>query len=104
MTDWIKWHKDYDDPESSLSQRLAVVRKRIAEVLDRAPAGAIRVASMCAGEGRDLLGVLESHPRGRDVSGRLVEFDPRLADQARSVAPATIEILCANAGESDAYA
>jgi hypothetical protein len=104
MTDWIKWHKDYDDPESSLSQRLAVVRKRIAEALDRSPAGAIRVVSMCAGDGRDLLGVLQSHPRAGDVVGRLVEFDPRLADQARSAAPSTIEVVCADAGESDAYA
>ena len=104
MTDWVQWHKDYDDPDSSLSARLAVVRKRIAEALDRAPAGAIRVASMCAGEGRDLLGVLPGHPRAGDVSGRLVELNPQLAERARAAAPSSIEVLCADAGNSDAYA
>ncbi len=104
MTDWIQWHKDYDDPDSSLSARLAVVRKRIAEALNRAPAGAIRVASMCAGEGRDLLGALPHHPRAGDVSGRLVELNPQLAEQERAAAPSSIEVLCADAGNSDAYA
>jgi hypothetical protein len=103
MTDWIQWHENYKDPDSVLSQRLVAVRNRIAEALDRFPAGPIRVASMCAGDGRDLLGVLQSHPRAGDVSGRLVEWDPRLAERARAAAPSTIEVLCADAGNSDAY-
>lgn len=101
--DWMKWHENYDDPDSALSRRLAAVRKRIAEVLDRSPAGPIRVASMCAGDGRDILGVLPSHPRAGDVSGRLVELDQRLAERARALAPSTLEIVCDDAGNSDAY-
>jgi len=103
MADWVQWHEEYSDPDSSRSRRLATVRKRIAEALDRFPAGSIRVASMCAGDGRDLLGVLQSHPRAGDVSGRLVELDPRLAERARAAAPSTIEVRRADAGESDAY-
>ena len=103
MTDWAQWHQDYNNPDSYISQRLKIVQKRIAEALDRAPAGTIRVASMCAGEGRDLLGVLESHPRARDVVGQLVELDERLADRARASAPSAIEVLCRDAGTSDAY-
>ena len=103
MTDWLQWHEQYDDPDSVRSQRLTVVRKRIAEALDRCQAGAIRVASMCAGDGRDILGVLQTHPRAHDVSGRLVELDPRLAERARLSAPAGIEIVCGDAGNSDSY-
>src|SRR5512142_175030 len=103
MTDWVQWHGGYNDPDSALSRRLQVVRGRIAEALDRAPAGSIRVASMCAGDGRDLLPVLQNHPRGRDVSGRLVELDPRLAERARASAPEAIEVVCGDAGSSDAY-
>lgn len=101
--DWIHWHEDYNDPDSALSRRLQVVRTRIAEALDRFPAGPIRVASMCAGDGRDLLAVLPNHPRAGDVTGRLVELDPRLVERARAVAPAAIEIVCGDAGRSDAY-
>jgi hypothetical protein len=103
MTDWVQWHEGYSNSDSTLSQRLKVVRRRIAEAFDRSPAGAIRVASMCAGDGRDILSVLESHPRARDVSGRLVEWDRRLVERARVSAPSTIEVVCADAGHSDAY-
>lgn len=101
--DWMQWHTSYENPDSSLSQRLEIVRKRIAQALDRSPAGPIRVASMCAGDGRDLLGVLQNHPRAEDVSGRLVELNPQLTERARTAAPPAIEVLCSDAGNSDAY-
>ena len=103
MINWVQWHENYTDLNSSQAQRLAVVRKRIAEALARCPAGAIRFASICAGDGRDILGVLQTHPRGRDVSGRLVELDPRLVERARLSAPARMEVICGDAGNSDAY-
>ncbi len=103
MTDWMQWHEKYNNADRELVQRLVIVRQRIAEALDRSPAGSIRVASMCAGDGRDLLGVLSNHPRAGDVSGRLVELDPRLVERARAGAPAGIEVVCSDAGTSDAY-
>ena len=84
--DWGAWHDAYDDPGSSLAQRLAVVQARIAAALDVAPPGPLRAVSMCAGQGRDLIPVLASHPRGRDVTARLVELDPALAATARRAA------------------
>jgi len=81
--DWRAWHDAYDDPGSSLAQRLGVVQTRIAAALDAAPPGPLRAVSMCAGQGRDLIPVLASHPRGRDVTARLVELDPGLAGAAR---------------------
>ncbi len=100
---WLEWHDKYDQPDSSLARRLAVVRVRIAQALQRRPAGPIRVLSMCAGDGRDLLGVLRTHARSADVSARLVELDAVLAQRARAAAPPRIEIVCADAGQSDAY-
>ena len=75
--DWREWHTAYDG-DTPLTQRLAIVQARIADALDAAPPGPIRVISMCAGQGRDLLGVLADHPRRADVRARLVELDGEL--------------------------
>lgn len=81
--DWHAWHEAYDDRDSDLSRRLEVVRERIARILDAAPPGEIKVLSICAGQGRDLFGALEGHPRRGDVRALLVELDPRNAAAAR---------------------
>lgn len=73
--DWFAWHRPYDDPDSDLRRRLAAVQGFIAEALTRQPPGRIRVVSVCAGQARDLLGVLRDHRRRHDVEGRLVELD-----------------------------
>ena len=82
--DWWAWHEPYDDPASPLSQRLRLVQRRIRDALDEAPAGPVRTVSLCAGQGRDLLGVLVDHPRRHDVTARLVELDPRNVAAARA--------------------
>lgn len=86
--DWFGWHDRYDRPDSMLSRRLALVQEQVTQALDRAPDGPVRAISMCAGQGRDLLGVLEDHPRRSSVSARLVELDPRNASEARARASA----------------
>jgi hypothetical protein len=74
--DWQRWHEAYDE-DSSLARRLVVVQGRIRELLDRAQPGPIRVVSLCAGQGRDLLPVVAAHPRREHVHARLVELDQR---------------------------
>jgi hypothetical protein len=74
--DWVRWHDAYDDPASGLSTRLALVQAHLSAALATTPAGPIRLVSLCAGQGRDVLGVLPSHPRRDDVSALLVELDP----------------------------
>jgi hypothetical protein len=86
--DWFEWHDLYNT-DAKLQQRLEIVRKYIAYSLDASPAGAIRVVSVCAGDGRDLLGALANHPRTQDVYARLVELNPQLVERGR----ATIESL-----------
>lgn len=95
--DWATWHRTYDDPASSLSKRLAVVQRHVRDAVD---GGARRVLSLCAGEGRDVLGVLAGHPAAGEVTGRLVELDPRLAAVARALAPPGIEVVEADAGDT----
>jgi hypothetical protein len=105
---WKRWHEVYDDPESSLSHRVAVVRRRLAEALTRTAPGPIRLVSMCAGQGRDVIPVLASHPRGPDVTARLVELDHDLAATARAAAAAAglgqVEVVAGDASVTTAYA
>ena len=86
--DWFEWHDLYNT-EAKLQQRLQIVREYISYSLDASPPGIIRVVSVCAGDGRDLLGTLENHPRAKDVHARLVELNPLLVERGR----ATIESL-----------
>ncbi len=106
MSEWVEWHEGYR-PGSQLAQRLRVVQDLIRGALDGCAPGPIRVISMCAGDGRDLLGVLEEHPRRDDVRARLVELDPELAARGRAraagVSP-SLEVVNADASFTNAYA
>jgi hypothetical protein len=106
--DWRNWQDRYDSPDSLLARRLVTVQERIRLALDGCPPGPLRVVSLCAGQGRDLLGVLPDHPRGQDVRARLVELDPRnvdiAAEAARSAGLHGIEAITADAAVLDHYA
>jgi Methyltransferase domain len=86
MKDWAAWHTAYDDPSSFLSVRLRKVRQRLSEAIGAAPAGPVRLVSLCAGQGRDVTGALPGHPRRDDVHAVLVESDPRNAEAASRAA------------------
>jgi hypothetical protein len=105
--DWHAWHGAYDSPDSALVQRLHTVRQRIALALDERPPGPIRVLSLCAGQGRDLLGALAGHPRRHDVTARLVELDPRnvaeACDRAAALGLDRIEAVAGDAALTDRY-
>jgi hypothetical protein len=101
VRDWVAWHAGYDDPSSFLSVRLRAVQSRLSQAIDRAPAGPACLLSLCAGQGRDVIGVLAGHPRRGDVRAVLVERDPRNAAFARRSAArqglANIEVREADA-------
>jgi Putative methyltransferase len=107
-TDWLEWHRDYDDPRSLLSRRGSLVQGHLRAELDRSPAGDVRLISLCAGQGRDVIGALTGHPRRDDVHARLVELDERNVARARQAAQAAglhrVEVLQADAGITDACA
>jgi len=83
--DYFDWHKPYDNPSSRLSRRLAAVQGRLREALD-ARDGPVRLISMCAGQGRDVIPVLAAHARRDNVDALLVELDPRNGEVATSAA------------------
>jgi hypothetical protein len=105
--DWEAWHRGYDG-DTALRRRLGLVQARIRAALDAAAPGRIRAISVCAGQGRDLLGVLAEHPRRGDVVARLVELDARNAAEARAAAAAAglrgVEVVEGDASMTTAYA
>ena len=103
---WVRWHTGYDDPDSDLSQRLVVVQRRTREAID-ATSGSVRLISVCAGQGRDVIGVLAGHPRSSQVRALLVELDNHNVAFARRLAAEAgldgIEIVRADAALTDVY-
>jgi predicted RNA methylase len=108
MKDWAAWHSAYDDPSSPLSIRLRCVQSHLSDAIDQAPAGRVQLVSLCAGQGRDVIGVLARHHRCGDVCAVLVESDPRNVAMARQAASgrglSQVEIRCADASLVDGFA
>ena len=105
--DWSTWHDSYEDPQSPLSLRLALVQEETRKAIERQPPGPIRLVSICAGQGRDVIGVLVRHPRRGDVAAALLEFDPENVEQARQHALAAglanVSATVADASCTDCY-
>jgi hypothetical protein len=106
---WVRWHRMYDIDDSPLRIRVAIVQQHMRAVLDATPPDTrLRILSLCAGQGRDVVGALVDHPRRRLVSARLVEIDPALAaDARRSVADAgltDVEVVTGDASITDCAA
>lgn len=106
LRDYVAWHNAYDDPDSDLSRRLRAVQGAISAWLDRTPGG-VRVLSVCAGQGHDILGVLTERPGDRRrVNGTLVELNPANAAVARrriETMKLHFNVVEADAGTSDTY-
>lgn len=105
-TDWNEWHDAYARPGSGLGDRLEAVRTHVRRRLDDLAPGPVRVVSACAGDGRDLLGVLAERLDAERVAALLVEYDGRLVAEARAAAqhlPASVEVREADAADSDVY-
>jgi hypothetical protein len=104
LRDWKQWFAGYDDPDSWLPHRLAVVQRGIRQALDEAPAGTVTVLYLCAGQGRDLIPVLAEHPRRAAVRARLIEVDPVIAQVARDAVTAAdlaggVEVVTGDAAD-----
>ncbi|NJC68545.1 class I SAM-dependent methyltransferase [Planosporangium thailandense] len=105
--DWYAWHAPYDEPGSPRHRRLRIVQGHIRAWLGERAGRSPRVVSACAGQGRDLIEVLAGAPDGAAVRARLIELDRRNVDVARRTARdaglAGVEVVCADAGLTDAY-
>ena len=102
-TDWLVWHTGYEAPDSPLALRLGVVRELLDEAVASHDGGSLRVLSLCAGDGRDVLPVLARWQAHKEISGRLVELQSDLAhrarDEAHSVSLQRLEVICGDAAE-----
>jgi hypothetical protein len=103
--DWYSWHDGYGG--GPLGGRLQVVQTQINAALATMHEGPIRVISICAGQGHDIVGSLERFERRRDVRALLVELDERNVEATRQrVAAASlpgITVKAADAGITDVY-
>jgi hypothetical protein len=106
LRDYEKWHAQYDDPGSDLSERLRVVQGYLNETLDGLE-GPVRLLSCCSGDGRDVVGVLWGRADADRVTATLVELHPGIAQRARTAAAGQasgrVEVRTADAGNTDAY-
>ncbi|MFG3530328.1 class I SAM-dependent methyltransferase [Streptomyces sp. NPDC047917] len=105
--DWNAWHGKYDVADSWMERRLRTVQSQTWAALDDAPAGPLKVISLCAGDGRDLLHVLSDHPRRHEVRARLVELDSRntaaASEAARLAKLDQVEVVTGDASLIDQY-
>jgi len=109
LRDYLRWHDAYDDPTSAVSRRLRRVQHEVASYLDATSPRPVRVVSLCAGDGRDVLGVLGGRDDRARVSGVLVEILPVLVECARAEVERlglaeAVTVREADAGASDTYA
>lgn len=106
MRDYEEWHRQYDDPDSTLSWRLGVVQQAIGAALDER-SGGVRILSACSGDGRDVIGVLSRRADADRVVATLVELHPTIAEAAADAAEAAglsgVTVRVADAGNTDAY-
>ncbi|MBV8714154.1 MAG: alpha/beta hydrolase [Chloroflexi bacterium] len=104
---WADWHKAYDDPSSALSARLRVVQRELRQAIDRCPAGRVRLVSVCAGQGHDVIGALQGHPRCNDVNATLIEVDDDNVRAAReriaAAGLANVRVIGEDASLTDVY-
>ncbi|HSC02790.1 MAG TPA: class I SAM-dependent methyltransferase [Solirubrobacteraceae bacterium] len=105
-TDWVAWHRDYQDPASALSRRLRVVQDQLRIALPIRPREPVQVISLCAGRGDDLIEVLRDYPYAGLVRARLVELDPQNVDAMRAAATEAgleLDIVQGDAAEPTLY-
>jgi SAM-dependent methyltransferase len=80
---WSSWPEEAYR-QNRYHQRLLTVQEHLAECLDVVAQGPVRILSICAGDGRDVVNVIGSHPRRTDVCASLVELDGRSVAAGKS--------------------
>lgn len=83
------------------------VRRQLRDVLDHTTKESPQLISMCAGQGRDVIDVLATHPRGHTVRATLVELDESLAAvaaaSARDLGLANVKVVNGDASITSTY-
>ena len=105
---WDHWYQAYAD-SPSLQARLRIVCQHLAATLGQCAPGPIRVLSLCAGDGRDLIEVLPHHGRRADVRAWLIDAHPESIARGRRAAAAAglqgqLQFRQGDAGQARSYA
>ncbi len=106
LRDYEQWLHRYDDPRSALSWRLRQVQAWLRQDLDHR-SGPIRLLSVCAGDGRDIIDVLSDRKDSARVKSVLLEAHPGIADRARARAAEAgisgLMVRTSDAADTSAY-
>ena len=105
--DWSRFHRRYDDPQSSFTRRLELTQELLGTLLDGAASGPISLFDLCAGEGRVALPVVARHERRPDVHAILIDSDREVCAIARATAAelglTRVDVIEADAGLASTY-
>ena len=105
--DWSAWHEQYEDLSSPLSRRLFFVQREIDRALPRPLDRLFSIVSLCAGQGNDLIPVLQKYVYIQWVRARLVESDPNSVGKLRNTIHSAglnhLEVMQADAAFTDVY-
>src|SRR5262245_52437108 len=105
--DWAKWHDLYD-VSIPLKERLLAVRAQIAAAAARVPGTSVYLVSICAGDGRDVIGTFAAADARQDVHATLIEAHPALVTRGQAAVEQLglarrITFRCADATQSSTY-
>ena len=81
--DWSDWHRGYDQANSAQARRLVIIQRFINRWLDDRPPSPVKILSLCAGDGRDVIEVLASREDRARALVTLVERDTNNVNRAR---------------------
>jgi predicted RNA methylase len=105
--DWTSWHERYESSKP-LQERLNEVCAQITRVISKASGDCVRVISICAGDGRDLVGSLAALRGSATVCATLVESNLQLVAKGQAMVEEfgladQIRFRCADATQSETY-
>lgn len=105
--DWAKWHDLYES-RPSLQERLVAVREQVTLAVSKVAAEGLQVLSICAGDGRDLIGSLAGLASRKAIRATLIESSPELVARGRAAIDEAaltehVSFRCADATRSSTY-
>ena len=105
--DWKGWHAIYDRP-SGANSRLLAVQNAVSECLTLLPAGPVKLLSIFAGDGRDIIPVVAESVRRNEVNCQFIEINEALVRAGRQRAEEhgmsdKMQFKCADATSAQSY-
>src|SRR5215475_2953214 len=105
--DWATWHDLYE-VSTPLKERLLAVREQIAAAAAKVTGQSLHLVSICAGDGRDVIGTFAAADARHDVHATLIESHPALVARGQAAVAQLglarrLTFRCADATQSSTY-